>query len=183
MLISADQIKQQFEKVAINMSSLPIFNPALRVDTLGFDVTDEINPEGYVMGVLITPWCMNLMLMPKGELRVVKEGDKVMFTFPSGIYEFISAWDETLGHYLSCSLFSPMLVFNEQETALSTAREVLTALFKAEHQSLTDLQQAKRAETARQQTDAAEQSSKVANHHVVSRRGFLTAGFCNESER
>ena len=90
MLISADQIKQQFEKVAINMSSLPIFNPVLRVDTLGFDVTDEINPEGYVMGVLITPWCMNLMLLPKGELRV-KEGDKVMFTFPSGIYEFISA--------------------------------------------------------------------------------------------
>jgi [NiFe] hydrogenase assembly HybE family chaperone len=108
---------------------LPFLNPALRVEAVGFRRRD-----GRWLGVLITPWFMNLMLLPDvpASWHHVRYGDTVSYPFPSGVFEFISAREADLGDYQICSLFSPMFDFADQDGARATALAVLTALFDAE---------------------------------------------------
>jgi [NiFe] hydrogenase assembly HybE family chaperone len=110
------------------MRGLPLLNPALRVEAVGFRPW-----ELHWLGVLITPWFMNLMLMPRepGKLRAVAAGDAVAYRFPSGTFEFLSGHDDALGEYQTCSLFSPMFQFTDQEAARLTALAALRSLFDA----------------------------------------------------
>lgn len=51
-----------------------------------------------------------------------------MHEFPSGRYEFIYAEEDDIGHYQMCSLFSPVLEFQNQEAAVATAEVVMHSL-------------------------------------------------------
>ena len=108
------------------MRGLPLLNSALRVETVGFRTW-----ESHWLGVLITPWFMNLVLMPRepGKWRAAAAGDAVAYLFPSGTFEFLSGHDEALGEYQSCSLFSPMFQFTDQQAARLTAQAALHSLF------------------------------------------------------
>jgi [NiFe] hydrogenase assembly HybE family chaperone len=150
-MVSTEQIKQHFDEVAQKMSDLPVFNSHLSVECVGFESPSAAELEGYAMGVLVTPWCMNLMLLPVSPTsrfgddgRGALIGDKQLITMPSGVYEFISADNEALGRYLSCSLFSPMFEFSDQKHAVETAKAALEAVKNDQNQSLTDLQRAKK---------------------------------------
>ncbi len=115
------------------MSGVPILNPALRVKAVGFRPWN-----GYQLGVLITPWFMNLVLLGEGDagdLDRRRVGEKVPHRFPSGRYEFIVAEEATLGRYQVCSLFSPMQAFDSQALAEETAQEVMSGLMQAQHRS------------------------------------------------
>lgn len=121
----------------VRMAGIPILNPALRVEAVGFRPWN-----GYQLGVLITPWFMNLVLLGEGESGVLagrRPGDKVMHAFPSGAYEFIVAEEPGLdgdqGRYQACSLFSPMQAFDSQALALATAAEILRGLMQTENSS------------------------------------------------
>ena len=108
------------------MGDVPILNPALEVSAVGFR-----DWRGRRVGVLITPWFMNIMLFPApqedwGSLRV---GDKFVHGFPSGGYEFIAAGEPGIGPYQSCSLFSPVLEFTDHAVAVATAAAAMEALF------------------------------------------------------
>lgn len=107
------------------MAGVPILNPALRVQAVGFSVREE-----YCLGVLITPWFMNLMLLPLASdaWAGLPPGSKIDQAFPSGSYEFILGEEEGIGRYLMCSLFSPVFEFRDQQAAVATAEAVLTGL-------------------------------------------------------
>jgi [NiFe] hydrogenase assembly HybE family chaperone len=107
------------------MTDIPLLNPALEVQAVGFRVW-----EGNCLGVLITPWFMNLMLLPLAgdEWAQAPSGTKINRSFPSGTYEFILGEEEGLGRYLMCSLFSPVFEFQNQEAAVVTAEAVLHSL-------------------------------------------------------
>ncbi len=123
------RIEQVFSHIyATRMQGLPFVNPALRVEAVGFHRRD-----GRWLGVLITPWFMNLMLLPDvpKDWHHVRYGDSVSYPFPSGVFEFISAREPDLGDYQNCSLFSPMFTFADHDGARATALAVLTALFDA----------------------------------------------------
>jgi [NiFe] hydrogenase assembly HybE family chaperone len=107
------------------MVDVPILNPALRVQAVGFRLR-----ETDCLGVLITPWFMNLMLLPlAGDAwDGLPPGSKIDQAFPSGSYEFILGEEEGIGRYLMCSLFSPVFEFENQEAAVATAEGVLTGL-------------------------------------------------------
>jgi len=107
------------------MTDVPILNPALRVQAVGFSVREED-----CLGVLITPWFMNLMLLPlAGDAWAgLPPGSKIDQAFPSGSYEFILGEEEGIGRYLMCSLFSPVFEFENQAAAVATAEAVLTGL-------------------------------------------------------
>mgnify|MGYP001950347095 CR=1 FL=1 len=186
-------LQAHFDLVAERMADLPVYNSHLVVETVGFrDFT------GRELGVLITPWCMNLMLLPAqtdvwsgwDEPRV---GEKQMIALPSGQYEFIFGWAEAVGGYCSCSLFSPMSEFESQDVVVETAHEVMKALFDDENEALTDRQRAQReqleqARSAHEVDPAATESVAVpeSTAHTpkpekLSRRGFLTAGFARKS--
>lgn len=84
------------------MRGVPVLNSALRVEAVGF--TPWL---GNCLGVLITPWFMNLMLLPDqgGEWEELAVGVRVTQVFPSGAYGFIVCSEEGIGRYLMCSLF------------------------------------------------------------------------------
>jgi [NiFe] hydrogenase assembly HybE family chaperone len=110
------------------MAGLPFLNPALRVEAVGFR-----RWEGLWLGVLITPWFMNLMLLPCAAVEHawphVRYGESLAYRLPAGVFEFIRAQEPPLGDYQSCSLFSPMAVFADQAGARATAVAALAALF------------------------------------------------------
>lgn len=108
------------------MLGLPLLNPALAVEAVGFGPW-----ESHWLGVLITPWFMNLVLMPREPegWRAAASGDAVTYAFPAGAFEFIAGRDDAVGDYQACSLFSPMFEFQDQDSARLTATAALQALF------------------------------------------------------
>ncbi len=109
------------------MADLPLSNPALRVRCVGFSRWDEC-----WLGVLITPWCMNLVLFPvRAETwEDMQTGATVAHDFPAGRFVFIVAREDTLGVYQSCSLFSPVFEFANQDAAEATAKAALSLLME-----------------------------------------------------
>lgn len=107
------------------MQGLPIVNSALDVEAVGFCAFDE-----HRIGVLITPWFMNLVLLLGSNIgsRLV-QGSKSTLSFPSGPVEFTTAQDEMLGPYLTAVLFRSVAEFPDQDTAKAVALEVMQELF------------------------------------------------------
>ena len=112
------------------MRDVPILNEAMPVKAVGFREWG-----GHWLGVLITPWFMNLMLLPRdgaaedtgGRLPL---GEKETHGFPAGNFAFIQGEEDGLGRYQMCSLFSPMFDFAEAEAAVATAEAVMVSLFE-----------------------------------------------------
>ncbi|MGH1416978.1 MAG: [NiFe]-hydrogenase assembly chaperone HybE [Pelagimonas sp.] len=117
------------------MRDVPMVNKLLSVEAVGFEVVD-----GRPLGVLISPWFMNLVMLPaEGESwSDLTAGTKEMIGFPSGDYEFIHNTREQIGGYKACSLFSPMGEFKSQLQAQDVARAVMVALFEKENRAETD---------------------------------------------
>jgi [NiFe] hydrogenase assembly HybE family chaperone len=108
------------------MRGLAIVNAALRVEAIAFAPW-----KTYWLGVMLTPWSMNLVLTPRepAAWRSLAPGEKRRYVFPAGSYDFISAHDAAAGEYLACSLFSPVLEFADHDTARQTAALARQALF------------------------------------------------------
>lgn len=169
-------LEQQLEAVfhrihEERMQDVPVCNPALEVKAVGFREWGD-----YALGVMLTPWFMNLMLLPRnsqdceGPIEGCKEGSKQLHHFPSGSYEFIYGREEGLGAYQVCSLFSPMHEFTDQETALETARQVLDAVMEESHRE---------SSTVNKPTDKVLPEANA----VMSRRDFLRGGRAREGAR
>lgn len=107
------------------MAGMPVLNPALAVEAVGFQLT----AYGW-LGILITPWFMNLMLLPAvgRPWTTLTVGKQCNLAFPSGEYLFSADWDDELGEYFSCQLFSPMYHFPDQETARTAAQAAIQAV-------------------------------------------------------
>ena len=119
-----------FRDAAQRMRGLPIVNPALDVEAVGF-----ARWEGRWLGVLVTPWCVNLVLCPDdpSAWRPLAAGAKRRYRFPAGEYEFVGAHDAALGEYQVCSLFSPVHEFTDHATARLLAELARDALFDPAH--------------------------------------------------
>lgn len=117
------------------MRDVPMVNKALHVQATGFRLW-----EGRPLGVLVSPWFMNLILLPAtGEdWSDLHRGAKEVVAFPSGSYEFIHNTREAIGGYKACSLFSPMGDFQSQAQAVEVAQAVMVALFDEAHRAGTD---------------------------------------------
>jgi len=107
------------------MRGLPFLNPHLAVEAVGFAPWDA-----HWLGVLVSPWSMNLLLLPRirDAWREWPQGEKRALAFPAGRFEFIGASDALLGAYAMCSLFSPMSVFEDQAAARLVATLARAAL-------------------------------------------------------
>ncbi|KAB2865210.1 MAG: [NiFe]-hydrogenase assembly chaperone HybE, partial [Bauldia sp.] len=94
------------------MADVPILNPALKVEVVG------MRPwAGDWLCVLVTPWSMNLMLLPgdsgEGGWRAQAVGSSTRLAFPAGGFDFIVGAEPGIGCFAMCSLFSPMDGFGE----------------------------------------------------------------------
>lgn len=111
---------------AQRMQGLPFVNERLCVEAVGFR-----RWEGRWLGVLITPWFMNLVLLPDApeSWEPVPLRADARYEFPAGSFDFIGGHEPACGEFQSCSLFSPVFEFEQQEVARATAEAVLAALF------------------------------------------------------
>ena len=106
------------------MRDLPIVNAKLSVEAVGFEQWDDKD-----LGVLITPWFMNLVLLPDSErLTNLPQGERVECQFPSGPCELTVYHDEDLGSYLAAVLFSSVADFPDQDIARAVAEEALAQI-------------------------------------------------------
>lgn len=120
------ELVAQFRQVgATQMRDLPIYNPCLDVEAVGFQSLGEC-----WVGVLITPWFMSAILLPSNKTTLGSGtlGRTSLEVLPSATLAFMSGEIETVGGYKSLSLHSPMSAFTSQEDARREARVRLTAL-------------------------------------------------------
>ncbi len=130
----SQQIEEVFRRIQLErMCGVPVINPALEVEIIGL-----VPWASSWLGVLLTPWFMNLLLVPQevGAWESLSPGTKILHRFPSGPYEFIVAETEGMGRYQTCSLFSPVFEFRDQKSAIATAKAVMEALLEEEHREV-----------------------------------------------
>ena len=126
--ISSNRIVERYRIIyEERMRGLPLVNTALDVEAIGFCDFEE-----HQIGVLITPWFMNLVLLLGSNIgSKLEQGSKSKLRFPSGPVEFTTAQDEVLGPYLTAVLFRSVAEFPDQYTARVVALEVMRELFKS----------------------------------------------------
>jgi [NiFe] hydrogenase assembly HybE family chaperone len=138
------------------MQGLPFLNPNLRVEAVGFRPWG-----GEWLGALVTPWSVNLVLMPgEGPWTALPVGGERIVALPAGRFRFIAGHDDELGPHHACSLFSPAREFGDHETARAVAGASLEALFDAGNDRIPD-------------AEAVKASVEAAPPARVSKRDFL----------
>jgi len=156
------------------MRGMPIVNKALSVEAVGFR-----RHEGMLLGVLVSPWFMNLILLPDGDdWSGLTPTTKEVIRFPSGNYEFLHNTREITGGYKACSLFSPMSEFASQKDACDVARAVMEALFDPAHRADTD--RAADIRAAREADLAQQAEESVSIDETPTRRAIITGGLATE---
>ncbi len=153
-----------FERIAATrMAGLSLNNSALRVQAVGFRPQDD----GYLVGVLITPWAINLVMLaqtPSRELYLAPDCRRT-WDFPSGSYEFMGGEEPECGAYQFCSLFSPAFDFHDHASAVETGVAIMATLY-----AVTQADYADRRDTARLAGQSVAQIP-------TTRRGFLQGVF------
>lgn len=113
------------------MTDMPMINDRLQVHAIGFQRWQQ-----HYLGVLSTPWFMNLMLLPgeQQDWSEIHELSKHSHVFPSGRYEFTAGYEQQIGKYQMCSLFSPMFEFADDNSAIETAQIIMQEIMHTHNQ-------------------------------------------------
>ncbi len=138
---SAEDIAARLERVFTiiekeQMAGIPVLNLKLEVEAIGFH-----DFEGRCLGVIITPWLMNLMLFPSidDEWSGLGVGDRHSHEFPVGRRDFIVNHFDEIGICHTRALYSPMSGFSGQEQARIAARRAMNELMtRKEHDGELD---------------------------------------------
>lgn len=128
---AALRLAEIFQAIAeTRMARLPLCNPALQVEAVAFRPWQDGSA-----GVLITPWCMNLVFLPGpgSNWEEAQTGTEATLAFPSGDYVFLVAREARLGSnfgsYLASSLFSPMFELSSMDEARAVAESAMAEVF------------------------------------------------------
>lgn len=108
------------------MHDLPFVNPALAVEALGF-----LRHEGDWLGVVVTPWFLNLFLLSGGGQLWgdIPAGQRRYLELPCGTLQFIADDDPAIGPYQYCPLIAPVTAIADMATARQAALDALRSVF------------------------------------------------------
>lgn len=108
------------------MRDMPFVNPALGVAAVGFR-----QHEGDWLGVMLTPWFLNLFLISGGGKLWgdIPAGERRYLELPCGTLQFIADDDPDIGPYQYCPLIAPVTGLADMEAALAAARDALGTVF------------------------------------------------------
>lgn len=119
-----DRLVAEYRLIAdVRMKGLPIVNPRLHVEAVGFQAT----AVGLV-GALVTPWSINAVLFPLSGEAPVNGHQRAL---PGGSYRFLPQRLEGVGYVELCSLFSPVFQFEGQAEAVAAAQAALAPMVTA----------------------------------------------------
>lgn len=124
-------LEAAFHRVqAERMQGVPVLHPGIHVEAIGFEV-DAAAGAHTALGVLLTPWFMNLVRLPL-QPATAEGGTAIGATAPHTIggqrLAFLGCFEPQVGTFEACSLYSPVLEFADHAAATATAREVLALL-------------------------------------------------------
>lgn len=123
----ARQIERYFRRVfAERMAGLPFLNPALDVAVMDFQ-----RVGGDWLGVVVTPWCLQLMLLPgRGTLwEDIPAGERRQVGFPAGTIEFIAdAGESDLPAFQYCPLIAPVTAIADMASARQAAEDAMLVI-------------------------------------------------------
>lgn len=110
------------------LADVPTHNLALSVEAVDFQKW-----QGQWLGMLVTPWCMSVVLVPGQEEGWESTGDnqRRFVKFPAGHFAFLGGSEPDLIEYQTCALFSGMGQFANQALAVQAARAALSAMMQA----------------------------------------------------
>ena len=156
--INMDNPESMLERFFAGQSGRPPVNASLSCRALGF-----ARYRGDWLGVLITPWFVDLYLLPGGgELwGDIPSGQRRYVELPQGTVPFTAADDPQIGPYQYSPLISPVSVLPDMAAAMKLANDVLSGIFGEPARSLP-------ASGAPQGA-----SDPGGNPGLASRRGFL----------
>ncbi len=108
------------------MHDLPFVNTALSVEAIGFQRLD-----GDWLGVVITPWFLNLLLVSGGgELwGDIPAGERRYLSLPCGTMQFIADDDPDIGPYQYCPLIAPVSNLPDMAMARHVAVDAIKTVF------------------------------------------------------
>lgn len=110
------------------MRTLPLYNDRLAVEAVDFQHWGDD-----WIGALITPWFINVMVLPGVPVSLdwSRVGKSLTIALPSGPAKFVWGGDEVIGHYQAQSVQSPVLDIPAQAAARQKARLALAKLLAA----------------------------------------------------
>lgn len=123
---TVENLVRRFQQIGVErIYGLPIYNDRLTVEAIDFQPC-----EGGLIGVLVTPWFMNIMLLPDDTNPYQRQelGEKVKYQLESGEHEFVIGEDEEVGRYLFRTVTSPTHCYKKQIAAVASGQKALTAL-------------------------------------------------------
>lgn len=108
------------------MHDLPFVNAALAVEAVGF-----ARYEGDWLGVVITPWFLNLLLVSGGGhlWGDIPAGERRYLNLPCGTMQFIADDDPDIGPYQYCPLIAPVDQLPDMATARLVAADAIKTVF------------------------------------------------------
>ncbi|MES9934717.1 MAG: [NiFe]-hydrogenase assembly chaperone HybE [Candidatus Sedimenticola sp. PURPLELP] len=168
------------------MKDLPIVNDQLEVEAVGFQLWN-----GHDVGVLITPWFMNLVMLPmEGDEWIDLPLDsKREFDFPARKLTFVLTEFEGIGRCMSSAIHSPMNGFPDHPSAVDTAGQFLRDLMDEEMQVEADpegerLQRFLQGEEMSREEEPTEETTGLDEklQQPVSRRDLLRGLFASDQE-
>ena len=166
-----------FTKIgAERMHGVPILNPRLEVEVIGVRAWNA-----HWLALLVTPWFINLMLLPQTDeqadaWRLLAIGSSVAHGFPAGRFDFLVGEEEGIGRYQMCSLFSPVLEFQDQVAARIAGRAALEALFDA------DIDEDRRVDAPADNAGVEPGAGAPESAPTLSRRGLLMGKLAAKQE-
>lgn len=139
---------------ATQRDALPSPNESLQVAAIGFSRVD-----GDWLGVMVTPWFLNLMLLPGGGnlWGDIPAGQRRYLELACGTVQFIADDDSELGPYQYCPLIAPVSAVADMATARQAALDAMATVATPPAPSVVEAMPAEPAQ------------------RNVSRRGFLRA--------
>lgn len=114
-----------WQAVVPRMADLPIFNGRLDVHATRFRRHGD-----WRVGVVVTPWFMNVIAVPDNAAALPPLGSVLRLDMPVGLIDAVSAALDGFGGFASASLFSPMDGFDDPVIARGVAEAALDALFE-----------------------------------------------------
>jgi [NiFe] hydrogenase assembly HybE family chaperone len=118
-----------FREADAVMRDLPIYNDKVAIEAIGF----ERFGDDALLGVVLTPWFMNLILLPvlPEPMRMAEIGRPVEVELTVGKRTFVIGGNDVIGLYRAHSLHSPVLAFTLPGQAQAEARRQLGVLLTA----------------------------------------------------
>lgn len=111
------------------LEGLPVYNANLQVEAIDFQPC-----EHGLVGALVTPWFINILLLP-GNVRTWRQhelGTKHTFELATGEQQFVLGDDEVVGRYFFRSVVSPPHCYKQQADARHAAQLALQKLLVVE---------------------------------------------------